>query len=126
MHSGERYSAGFAATLLVLLFTVTLRALIPFGYMPEAGGDSVHLVICGPAAPADAGGGSDGEGGMDAAPVCAFAAAGAVAGPDDPPPLPRPVVVAVVRESASAPRDPPLAERTEGPPPPARAPPLLI
>ncbi len=126
MQAGGRYSAGFAAGLLALLFAVTLRALIPVGYMPDAGGDSFYLVICGPAAPAEAGGGSDHEGAADSAPVCAFAAAGAAAGPVDPPPLPRPVVAAVVRESASAPRDPPTADRTEGPPPPARAPPLSI
>ena len=126
MYPGGRHTAGFAATLLALLFTFTLRALIPAGYMPDVGGDSVHLVICGPAAPAEAGGGSDDEGAAGPGPVCAFAATGSVTGPADPPPLPRPVVLAIARESASVLRDPPAADRSEGPPPPARAPPLSI
>ncbi|MDO9587921.1 MAG: hypothetical protein Q8R45_06685 [Brevundimonas sp.] len=126
MYSGGRYTAGFAATLLALLFAFTLRALIPGGYMPDAGGDSFHLVICGPAAPAGTGGGSDDEGPTGSEPVCVFAAASPVAGPADPPPLPRPVVRAIVRESASTLRDPPTVDRSEGPPPPARAPPLSI
>lgn len=126
MFSGGRHSAGFAATLLALLFAVTLRALIPAGYMPDPGGDSFHLVICGPAAAAEAGGGPDDEGPADTASVCAFAATGSATGPADPPPLTRPVVLAIVRESASVLRDPPAADRYEGPPPPARAPPLSI
>lgn len=126
MYPGGRHTAGFAATLLALLFTFTLRALIPAGYMPDVGGDSFHLVICGPAAPAEAGGGTDDEGPAGPAPVCAFAAVESAAGPADPPPLPRPVVLAIVRESAFAFRAPPAADRSQGPPPPARAPPLSI
>ena len=126
MYAGGRHTAGFAVTLLALVFAFTLRALMPVGYMPDTGGDSFHLMICGPAAPAEAGGGPDDEEPAGPAPVCAFAAAGPAAGPADPPPLPRPVVLAVVRESAAALRDPPTAHRSEGPPPPARAPPPSI
>lgn len=127
MYFGGRQTGGFAAALLALLFAFTLRALIPAGYMPEAGDNGLQLVICGPAAPADADHAPDGDDGHDApAPVCVFAAAGPVAGPADPPPLPRPVVLAVVRETLSARPEPPAAGRSEGPPPPARAPPLSI
>ena len=132
MYAGGRHTAGFAVTLLALVFAFTLRALMPVGYMPDTGGDSFHLMIASGlrpdpnAAPAEAGGGPDDEEPAGPAPVCAFAAAGPAAGPADPPPLPRPVVLAVVRESAAALRDPPTAHRSEGPPPPARAPPLSI
>jgi hypothetical protein len=126
MYAGGRHTAGFAVTLLAVLFAFTLRALVPVGYMPDTGSDNLHLVICGPAAPAEAGGGPDDEEPAAPSPVCAFAAAGTLAGPADPPPLPRPVVPALVREFASAPGDPPTADRSEGPPPPARAPPLSV
>lgn len=126
MYPGGRHSAGFAATLLALLFTVTLRAVVPAGYMPEAGGDGVHLEICGPAAPAETGGGSDDEGPAGSAPVCVFAEAAPVAGPVAPPPLPRPLIHAIVHDPASFLHDAPAVDRSEGPPPPARAPPLSI
>jgi len=126
MDLGQRRTARFAATLFVLLFTFTLRTLIPAGYMPDSDGDPFHLVICGPAAPAGAGGDGDDEAPLGPEAVCAFAAAGSVMDPADPPPLLRPVVLAVARESAPALRDPPAAGRSEGPPPPARAPPLSI
>ena len=87
MYAGGRHTAGFAVTLLALVFAFTLRALMPVGYMPDTGGDSFHLMICGPAAPAEAGGGADDEEPAGPAPVCAFAAAGPGAGPADPPPL---------------------------------------
>lgn len=126
MHPGERLSLRFAATLLALLFSVTLRALIPVGYMPDVADDGFHLVICSATAPADTHHDPDHKGSTDAAPVCAFAAVAMVTGADNPPPLPRPVVPAIVRESGFALRDPPSASRSEGPPPPARAPPLSI
>jgi hypothetical protein len=126
MQSERHFTAGFAATLLVLLFSVTLRALIPVGYMPDAGDDRFHLVVCGPVAPAESGGGTDDDGPAGSASVCAFAAAAAVAGPLDSPPLTRPVARVIVRVAGPAPRDPPTADRTEGPSPPARAPPLSI
>lgn len=127
MYFGGRQSGGFAAALLVLLFAFSLRAMIPAGYMPDAGGNGLELVMCGPAAPADADPSPDGDGGHEApASVCVFASAGPVAGPTDPPPLPRPVVLAIVRETLFAPPAPPAAGRSEGPPPPARAPPLPI
>lgn len=126
MFRGNRHTAVFAATLFALLFAFTLRALIPVGYMPDTSGDGLHLVICGPAAPAEAGGGSGEDTPPGTAPTCVFAAAGPVSGPADPPPLPRPLVPAIVRETAPARGDPPAINRAEGPPPPARAPPLSI
>lgn len=125
MNPRGRLSAGFAATLLALLFAVTLRGLIPVGYMPDAGVDGLQLRLCGPTAPA----GMDGGPGHDEGPaasdsVCVFAASAPTAGPADPPPLPRPPVPAFLQAAAPAPRDPPTADRSEGPPPPARAPPL--
>jgi len=127
MYFGGRQSGGFAAALLVLLFAFSLRAMIPAGYMPDAGANGFGLVMCGPAVPADADHTPNGDDGHDApAPVCVFAAAGPVAGPADLPPLPRPVVLAIVRETPSARPAPPVAGRSEGPPPPARAPPLPI
>lgn len=126
MNPRGRQTAGFAATLLALLFAVTLRGLIPTGYMPEAGG-GLELRICGPAAPAgtEDGSGHD-EGSAGSGSVCVFAAATPVAGPADPPPLPRPPLRVFVREPAPALRDAPTADRSEGPPPPARAPPVSI
>ena len=131
MHPGERLTLRFAVALLALLFSVTLRALIPVGYMPDVADDGFHLVICSGTAPAGADGGTDhGEpadkGSTDAGPVCAFSAVATITGADNPPPLPRPGVPAVVRESGFALRAPPAVARTEGPPPPARAPPLSI
>ena len=126
MHPGERLTLRFAVALLALLFSVTLRALIPVGYMPDVADDGFHLVICSATAPADTHGDPDHKGAADAAPVCAFAAVAMVTGPDNPPPLPRAVMPAVVRESGFALRDPPANGRSEGPPPPARAPPLSI
>ena len=126
MHSGERLTSGFAATLLVLLFSLSLRALMPVGYMPAVGDGSFHLVICSATAPARADGGSDHERPADPAPACAFAGVAAITGPADPPLLPRPVILPVVREAGFSLRDPPVADRSEGPPPPARAPPLSI
>lgn len=127
MFSGGRQTGGFAAALLAVLFAFTLRALIPAGYMPEAGDNGFRLVICGPAAPAGADHAPDGDDGPDSpTPVCVFAVAGPVAGPAEPLPLPRPVVLAVVRGTLSARPEPPAAGRSEGPPPPARAPPLSI
>jgi hypothetical protein len=125
MYPRERNTARFAATLFALVFAVTLRALIPAGYMPDTSGDSFHLVICGPAAPSGSGDGGDREAADPGSP-CAFAGAGSESGPADPPPLPRPVVLAIVRDTAAVPRDPPVAGRSEGPLPPARAPPLSI
>ncbi len=119
-----RPSAGFAATLLALLFAVTLRGLIPAGYMPEAGANGLHLEICGPVG-IDSGRNHD-EGSADPGSVCVFAAAAPAAGPADPPPLSRPPVLAFAPASAPVLRDPPTADRSEGPPPPARAPPLSI
>lgn len=127
MYFGGRQTAGFAATLLVLLFAVTLRGLVPAGYMPEAGADGVHLKFCGPVAPAGMDGGPDHDEGPAASEsACVFAAAAPAAGPADPPLLPRPPVLAFVHASAPAPRAPPTADRSEGPPPPARAPPFSI
>ena len=127
MYFGGRQSAGFAATLLALLFAVTLRGLVPTGYMPDAGPDGVQLVICGPTAPAGMDGGPDhDEGPAPSKSVCVFAAGAPAAGPVDPPLLPRPPVLAFVHSSPPAPRDPPTADRSEGPPPPARAPPFSI
>lgn len=126
MHSGERLTLRFAVALLALLFSVTLRALIPVGYMPDVADDGFHLVICSGTAPADTHGDSDHKGSAEAGPVCAFAAVATITGADNPPPLPRPGVPAVVRESGFALRDPPATDRSEGPPPPARAPPLSI
>tara|TARA_R110002124_G_scaffold91793_5_gene233451 strand:+ start:141 stop:521 length:381 start_codon:yes stop_codon:yes gene_type:complete len=126
MHPGERLSLRFAVALLALLSSVTLRALIPVGYMPDVADDGFHLVICSATAPADTHHDPDHKGSTDAGPVCAFAAVAMVTGADNPPPLPRPVVPAIVRESGFALRDPPSASRSEGPPPPARAPPLSI
>ena len=126
MHPGERLSLRFAVALLALLFSVTLRALIPVGYMPDVADDGFHLVICSGTAPADTHGDPDHKGSTDAGPVCAFSAVATITGADNPPPLPRPGVPAVVRESGFALRDPPAVARTEGPPPPARAPPLSI
>lgn len=133
MDFGGRHSAGFAATLLVLLFAFFLRALVPVGYMPEVGADGLHLVVCGQAAPAGHGDGhTDGhDDGHDEGPAafesgCVFAAAAPAAGPADPPPLPRPPFVVAVHNPRPAVRDAPAADRSEGPPPPARAPPLSI
>lgn len=127
MYSRGRHTAGFAATLFALLFVFTLRALVPVGYMPEAGEVGVHLVICGPAAPGGHGEGpGDDEGPAKSESVCVFAAAPPVAGPADPPPPPLPPVLAPVHDSRPALRDAPAADRSEGPPPPARAPPLSI
>ncbi len=137
MYSGGRHTAGFAATLLVLLFAFSLRALVPVGYMPVVDADGLHLVVCDPAAPA--GGGDDHKDGHhgghdddhDEGPAgfesgCVFAAAAPAAGPADPPPLPRPPVLVFIHESRPPFRDPPPTDRSEGPPPPARAPPLSI
>jgi hypothetical protein len=126
MQSGERLTLRFAVALLALLFSVTLRALIPVGYMPDVADDGFHLVICRSTAPADPRGDPDHKGTTDVAPVCAFAAVAMVTGPDNPPPLPRAVVPAIVRQSGFALRDPPSVAHSEGPPPPARAPPLSI
>lgn len=127
MYFGGRQTAGFAATLLALLVAVTLRGLIPVGYMPDAGADGLYLKVCGPVAPAGTEGGPDhDEGPAGSESVCAFAAASPVGGPADPPPLPRPPAIALFHEPARTLRDPPAADRSEGPPPPARAPPLSI
>jgi len=126
MHPGERLTLRFAATLLALLFSVTLGALIPVGYMPDVADDGFHLVICSGTAPADTHDDPDHKGAADAGPVCAFAAVATITGPTNPPLLPRPVVPAVVRESGFALRESPATDRSEGPPPPARAPPLSI
>ena len=126
MHPGERLTLRFAVALLALLFSVTLGALIPVGYMPDVADDGFHLVICSGTAPAGADGGTDHGEPADPAPACAFASVASVAGPDNPPPVLRPMVPAVVCESGPALRDPPTAARSEGPPPPARAPPLSI
>lgn len=126
MNPRGRPSAGFAATLLALLFAVALRGLIPAGYMPDAGAGGLHLKVCGPAAPAGTDGPDHDEGSAASETVCVFAAAAPAAGPADPPPLPRPPVLAFARASAPVPRDPPTADRSEGPPPPARAPPFSI
>ena len=126
MYFGGRQTAGFAATLLALLFAVTMRALVPAGYMPEAGPDGVQLVICGPTTPAGHDDRSDDPQPAGSGSVCVFAAASPVGGPADPPPLPRPPALVLVHEPAPALRDPPGADRSEGPPPPARAPPLSI
>ncbi|HWQ87167.1 DUF2946 family protein [Brevundimonas sp.] len=127
MYQRGRHSAGFAATLFALLFAVILRALIPAGYMPEAGGNAFHLEICGSAGAVGTDGGPDPDEGSDGSEsVCVFAAATPRAGPTDPPPLPPSPIVAFGHATAPALRDPPTAERSEGPPPPARAPPLPI
>jgi hypothetical protein len=122
-----RPSAGFAATLLALLFAVTLRGLIPVGYMPDAGAGGLHLEICGPTAPGGTDGGADPDEGPAASEsACVFAAAAPTTGPAGPPTLPRAPVLPSVEATAPAPRDPPTADRSEGPPPPARAPPFSI
>ena len=59
MHPGERLTLRFAVALLALLFSVTLRALIPVGYMPDVTDDGFHLVICSGTAPADTHGDPD-------------------------------------------------------------------
>lgn len=126
MYRRRRQTAGFAATLLALLFAITLRGLIPTGYMPEAGG-GVALEFCGPVAPAGTDGGpGNEEGSAGSESVCVFAAASPVGGPADPPPLPRPLLLAFGHESAPALRDAPTGDRSEGPPRPARAPPFSI
>jgi len=119
----------FAATLLAVLFAVALRGMIPAGYMPDVGPGGFTVTICGP------GGGNslvlvdaDGQpidepGSAENEPVCAFAGPAADARPDHPPRAAPLQIAAAATPSILPHRQAPTQDRSQAPPPPARAPP---
>ncbi|WP_374512960.1 hypothetical protein [Brevundimonas sp.] len=135
MTRGWRKSAGFAAALPALLLMLVLRSLVAPGYMPEFDAGGFRIVVCEDQAPpasamAHAPAAHDEHGGEDnptrREALCAFAGVGPELAPEAPPPTPRwPFVVAPpepVRQTGVVRIDGP----SEGPPPPARAPPLAV
>ncbi|SFS50429.1 hypothetical protein SAMN05192570_1707 [Brevundimonas viscosa] len=135
MTRGWRQSAGFAAALPALLLMLVLRGLVAPGYMPGFDAGGFRIVVCedqAPPAPAmahspaahDDHGGEDESTRREA--LCAFAGVGPELAPEAPPPTPR-------WPFAVTPPDPVRPARlvridgpSEGPPPPARAPPLAV
>jgi hypothetical protein len=134
MTRGWRKSAGFAAALPALLLMLALRGLIAPGYMPEFDAQGFRIVVCedqaSPAAvsdhaPAHHEGHDDKDPAASGA-VCAFAAVGPELAPDAPPPSPRWPFAVAPAETVLGTGLAPIVGPTEGPPPPARAPPAVI
>lgn len=124
---------GFAIALCALLFALTFRALLPTGYMLEAQGGGVELVLCGAKGlqtvviPADGRPVDKPDHSEDGkvAPVCAFVGLAAVApdtanpvAPSRSPWIARPIAI-----PATLHRD---QRNSRGPPPPLRGPPVLM
>ena len=116
-----------------MLMALFMRLLVPDGYMLEAGGQGLGIVLCGGGGPELVAGahavhsarhhgdqGSGPDGGQHS--VCPYAALGAPSSPPPPIALAAPAAFPALAPAALA-ASQPVGPRLAAPPPPARGPP---